>query len=560
MTIDSKKPQEFHGICEKFGLSAAHVLPLSNDREPPSVLVCCDSELSVLAKPWRDPSLGFEKKLRIFATNTENSAPPSDFSAVIRIPQHLPVASERPTLAMASGSTLYISVLQYPPKPLLRHLPISGDPVKVMYCHRLNVLVVAVIEAQRSHLRFIDPDTGRDLSLPVHSTGREDSNIGGLSEEGTRVLSLSEWEYERDGHKWAWLVVAIRLADGKGAVLLVSADKHESTVPDDEGHKIRFCTKLKRSLDEPVWSVATVPQGLLLCFGSSIRYDVYDHEHRKFEVTKIHQLSSPAAWMEVVDGELHVVTIKHSLEILDFRSSPEDQAMTRLHSDDNTKNLMHCIQAVDMSGKTKNQPISLLSDIYCGLWGMWVPPQDDEPLKVVFQAELQSSVRRFARARAWPPWHSFARTAKYGRIRSSPDDADLFGLGIYGSLQHFTILSIEAWRLLRFIQNLAARCPDLCLPAASSAGIDDMDDEWDPEPQRRPIVNMQVDGDILERCLDKRALEDLVSRPDHAGRLRELVDAVSDTRAGEDGMSSGRATDPISLAYEILRYYTSPAL
>jgi hypothetical protein len=562
LIVDAANPQQFQGVCDKFGVSAARVLPLSNGAEPPSVLVCCDSELNVLMKPSRNPKHGFEKKSRVYATNTEHSTPPSDFNSVVRIPGR----HGRTRLAMTSGSWMYISELQYYPKPLLRHFPLSGTPVKIMYCHRLDVLVVGIFEGQRSHLRFLDPETGLDLSVPKHMSGREVSTIAGLEDKGTRILSLSEWNKEKDGMLWSYLVVAVRLADGRGAILLVGADKAESATPSSSMtpgsvvRKIHFCTKVRRVYDEPVWSVATEQQGLLVCFGSAVRYDVLDHENRRFEIVKYHQLSSPAAWMEVVDGELHVVTVKHSLEILDFKSSPEDKAMTRLHSDDNTKNLLHCIQAVDVSGKDKAQPISLLSDIYCGLWGMWNPPQDDEPIRPVFQAELQSSVRKFARARARPYQDAFRRTIKYGCIGSSPDGSDIFGLGIDGTLQHFTILSADTWRLLRFIQNLAARCPELCVLPASSARADKMDVEWDPEPRRRPIANMHVDGDILQRCLDKKMLEELVSQPEHATRLGELLEAVGDVRDTSETPSMEESTDTISLVYEILRYYFSPVL
>ncbi|KAI0132776.1 thermotolerance protein [Xylariales sp. AK1849] len=560
LTIESTMPQHFQGSCDKFGLSGAHVFPLGFHTEPRSLLVCCDSGLTVMRSYSAGPKIGFGERFRVWPTDPATPAAPSPaFDSITRMPRNLSDSSGKPTLVMVAGTKLYISQLQSFPKPVLRHLPVRGTPVKVMYLHRLDVLVVAISEDGRPSLRFIDPETGKDLSHPSDSRGTAVSHISGLGQEGAKIMALTDWTYQKGGQTWGYIVVATRTAGDQGHVLFVTADKDESTVSEGGPPNIRFYTRMRRTYNAPIWSIATEAQGLFVCTGDTIHYEVLDLEEKRFRSKKEHELSSAAAWMEVVDGNLHAVTIKHSLEVLDYKSNPDDDAMTRIHSDDHAKNTFHSIEAVEPSVNKANQPVTLLADMYSGVWGLWVPPQDDKPLKTVFEAELPASVRRFSRARARPQWDFFTRKTMYGSIPSSADGADTLGLGIDGSLHHFTVLHIDAWRLLRFIQNLALISQDIH-PSAGSYVSDDMDVDLVPEPQTLPVMGMQVDGDMLQRCLDNRALEDLVSRPECVVRFRQLLEALEEGRYTRLIPEPQATADYFSLAYDILSYYLAPPL
>lgn len=565
LTLNSNNMHDFHGMWYKFGSARAYVFPMSTDSEPASLFVCCDSNTFLLSSLALSGKPRFTKKDRVLVTGVSEMSMSPDVSAVSRMRRNLSQVAGKSTITLVSGSSIYFAELQNVPKPVLRHLPVLGTPCKVMYHPRLDALVVAALHDGHSTLRFIDPVTGLDLSMPTDSSGNEVPFVTGLGKPGSRILALSDWNYEKDGRTWSYLVVSVRLSDGQGQVLIITASKDESRASAEGLLKIRFFTKLKRTgYADPVWSIATEAQGLLLCTGNTIQYEILDLEDKRLRKVKEHILASPATSMEIVHDKLYVTTVRHSLEIVDYKSSPGIETMTRLYTDDRAKPTLHCLDGVDVSRKEHHQGVILLSDTHCGVYGMWAPSESDRPFKAIFQAELQASVRRFVRARTRTPWSGSDQQSLYGHVPSSHDGADILGLGIDGSLRHFTILDASAWRFLRFVQNLAVTSPEICHQPASYAEtvepMEEFETDWNPEPQDMPIANMHVDGDILQRCLDLRALEKLIQVPEHATRLRNLLENLQGgkyTRALKD---VGEMSAYVDLAYEVLEYFLSPVL
>jgi hypothetical protein len=70
---------------------------------------------------------------------------------------------------------------------------------------------------------------------------------------------------------------------------------------------------------------------------------------------------------------------------------------------------------------------------------------------------------------------------------------------------------------------------------------------------------MHVDGDVLGRCLERRALERVVVGEEHVARLRELLGELDGGRHTA-GWAEGEDKRYFGLAYEVLEYYLSPAL
>lgn len=559
VAIDSAAPPPgFQHCCEKFALESTHIFPLNEGTEPPAVFACSDAGLSVLTDYSTHGGPHFEKKIRVWPINVEEQGMPTPvINSVLRIRSNLSGGYGNVVL-MIAGSTIYISELQSEPKPVLRHLHLGRTPSKVMYSCRLEALVVAVCKNGRPSVVFLDPENGDDLSFPTDSRGDKIDYISGLGEKGTTIRDMTEWKYHKGGRTWEFIVIAMRAQNAQshpGRLLIISADKRE-----DDVRRIRFFTKWKNSYPAPVWSIAPEEQGLFACVGKVIYYDMLNNEEKKLEEAKKYELSSPAGWMKVVDGHLHTATAHHSLEIIDYKSDPNDETMTRLYTDDHAKDSVHFTEAAT----EPHQPITLLSDMCCGLWGMWVPARENRPLQTVFQADLHASVRRFAKGRTRPQWASMSRKTQYGCVPNSADGSDIIGLSIDGSLRHFTLLDVDAWRLLRYIQNLALMTDSIC-PFEPWQNVADPQsnpawDPEDPEPQLKPLMNMQVDGDVLQRCLDKRALEQLTSEPECANRFRQLLDALGSGKYTESFQDSDNASLYLDLAYDILRYYLAPVL
>lgn len=325
LALHPNAPHRYRISHEKYGPSAADVFPFSTSAQPRSAFICCNSNLAIMrhySSHGEQPL--FEERFRVVPTSVgrpDMAIPP--INAVTRLRRNLSSKPDCISVVLVSGSMIYIAELDTQPRPVLRQFPLGRKPVKVAYSHRLGVLMVLVcdeFDGNRPALLFIDPETGDDLSLPTHNNGNELDYISGLGEHDTNVFSLTTWRYQKGGTDWEFLVISMETAQRRGQVLVISASEDESMLSTHGRPKIRFCTKWKKShYAQPIRSVATDSQGLFLCSGTTIYYEVIDMVEKKLRVAKQHALSSVASWMEVVDDKLHVVTIRHSLEIFDYK-------------------------------------------------------------------------------------------------------------------------------------------------------------------------------------------------------------------------------------------------
>lgn len=552
----------------KFGSSPAQVIPINLNGEQSSIMICNGVELMMMTNYSADCQPGrFEKIYRVWLADPNDPTVPS-VNSVARIYRQGQEEVGAMNLAMISGSRILFSQLQRQPLPVPRHFLVGGAPTQILYADRLEALVTVVSKNGIPSLHFFDPETGQDLSRPVKEVKDKEGErkpvdidyIEYLGIPGTRILCLSNWRYKHNGRTWEWIVVAGKVREEEGLLLVVSAEVERCQTAEGDSRRIRFGIKFKRTVDAPVWSVTTDDSGVFMGFGLNIHYFQVNPADKKLKLVKEFELHSPAAWMQVVDGRLHVVTVKHSLMILDYKGGSPigENQMVLLHSDPVARKGMHSIEAGSFFEGERLRAITMLSDYSSGVYGLWSTSLDDEPLKLVFQAELDASVRRFVRGHTRPPWELVTHKPRFGCIQSGPDTADILGISLDGSLRHFTLLKKEAWQFLRFVQNLAMASPTICPHTYSNA----FHGNFDPEPRSNTKLMMQVDGDILQRCLDERILEDIISDSEHAARFRDLVQALDenrDTITAATQMSNAN-TDHIRLAYMILEYYLAPVL
>ncbi|KAI1107047.1 hypothetical protein F4804DRAFT_258489 [Jackrogersella minutella] len=528
--------------------------------DPNAILVCSDAELVIMTSYVTDRQGGhFEEIYRVWPTDGDRpntSSPP--INAVASLHEQLPEFGNS-VMVMVSGSRIMVTELQRQPKPVPRYFPVYGTPVKILYSKRLEALITVVSKNGSPSLHFLDRETGHDLSLPLERKKlneaynyHEVDYITGLGNPDTRAISLTTWTYRNGGVRGDWIVLAMRRKDNEGLLLIISAESENVSTETNGSRRIRFWTKFDRKIrDGPIWSAATDEHGVFLCVGEIIQYHVI--EQGKFKISRQYQLPSPASWMEVVNGRLHAITTNHSLMVLDYKSDwyEEDEQMTELHTDAICRHSLHAIEI-----GTILSPITLLSDRICGIHGLWAPDEDERPLSLLFGAELQASIRRFARGYTRAVWGSIKNRPRYGCLPTGITGSDIIGLTIDGSLQHFSLLNEDAWRFLRFIQNLAIVSPLIC----PHAFLDWTTTEISPEPEMYPRIYMHVDGDVLQRCRDKRVLEELASKPQDLKRFRELIKPLD-----EDGyLPSTPGPDDnqpfFELAYSILKYYLAPVL
>ncbi|KAI8960068.1 mono-functional DNA-alkylating methyl methanesulfonate N-term-domain-containing protein [Daldinia sp. FL1419] len=523
--FSQSQPEDLVIYRNGLGVSPSHVYSGSVVGDSSSVLVCTDAELAIMTNYVIDRQGGhFEEINRVWPTDGDRpSMHPPPIDSVASLFEQLPEYGKS-TMVMIAGPRIMITELQSRPKLVPRYFPVHGTPIKVLYSRRLDALVTVVSKDGLPSLHFLDPATGHDLSRPLE---REKLNEGysyygadyitGLGNPDTRATALTTWSYRAGNIK----------RDNEGVLLIISADRDDIPTRSDVPRRIRFWTKFDRKIrDGPIWSVATDEHGVFLCVGNCIQYHVI--ENNKFRVVRQYELPSPASWMQV-----------HSLVILDYQTAPStgNGQMTRLHTDDMCRHGLHSIEI-----RTPLSPITMLSDPMCGVHGLWIPSENERSLSLVFQAELQGSVRRFGQGYTRVSWNSSKRKARYGCLQSGPSGSDIIGLTIDGSLQHFALLSEDAWRFLRFIQNLAMASPTIC-PHVS---LDSATDGPDPEPKANPKLNMQ------------RALEGLVSG--HMQRFRELLEPLDEDKYLSEYQRESYNDTAYELGYSILKYYLSPVL
>jgi hypothetical protein len=557
--------------CEKFGTTAAKIsCSYRADSTDPTILVCCDNSLVSIrldqhASP-RGVAVEHKTKFRVWpvdASKLEAVPPPVHYATAVDMPSEDGITP----LLVISGSRLLLAEMHEQPGPVHRSIPVDGMPNRIIYCQFTQCLVAAVNRPSGPTLMFINPDTGEDIGRPTDKNKEPQTCIAGLGKEGDRIMGLAEWNYRREGNVWNFILVTTT----SGRLIVVTTEKVVSR--DGGGSPIfRYWTRFRKEVKEPIYAVVGYDEGLIYCAGQTVYWEVLDTQEKRLKPLKSFSLGSPATSLRLSNGKLVALTSRDSLIVLDNLDTDEEN--TKLcHVDPWRRNGVDSIEVAagpQLDSESNTSGIHLVADRERGVAGLWVPWQTpDRECEVVLEAELLSSIRKFRRGRTRPVWEQRPRRPRYGRLPATADDAEVLGVALNGSLHQFTLLGVEAWRLLRFVQNLAVAAPELCpffpLGLARQQQQRGQNDggggrDADPEPRLAYGLEMHVDGDILRRCLERRALEWLVVKQAHVARFIELLGELDGGQHTEGLAAEGDHARYFRLAYDVLEYYLMPVL
>ncbi|KAE8450543.1 hypothetical protein EG329_006274 [Mollisiaceae sp. DMI_Dod_QoI] len=475
-----------------------------------------------------------------------------------------PTSRLNQSLLLVSGSTLFLADLSILPKAVPRYIPIGGTPTRLLYSYSLGAIVVAMSIGKLSTLKFVDPDTGEDLSQPIDQETKAPVDfVSGLGNLDEKVFRLFEWAYTKDYKTWNFLIAATSL----GRLLIISTD-HSSPRTNGNvlGHsrpRISYYTRHKFKSSEPVYSVTGFPEGLLWCAGTKLFCDVLDQAQKKFVRVAEYDLPSPAINLEYVNRSIFALTQCHSLEVLKLVLNENgDSIIVRTHGDQLTRNALHHI-VLQLSPQN---PLHLVSDKECSLVGLWpITNTRADTLETVFEAELPNSILRFRSAKCRPIWDSswVAGTEKLTTtgLKSTPcspgssNQPETLGLSITGSLSHFTVLQLTTWKYLKFLVDLAIRSPKVC-EFTHKDGPVPLDSITEPK------LRMQIDGDILKRCLLGRQLEDLLRIGENTPEANKIFERFCELLRDHHGEYVSNAEPEMYLeqAYADLSYFLRPVL
>ncbi|CAN8103139.1 unnamed protein product [Discula destructiva] len=572
--------------CERIGTMPVHVYP---GRKPGSSFVCCDTDF-ILASSFRR-NQGFRQKQNIWTVDAEDSSKLSPaITGVTVLPTSLSGNEANVPLLLVAGDHILLSELEPQVGPVQRHIRLGVTPLKLLYSHVLKCLVVAVNTSDdRPALKFIDPETGDDLSLPTYVDDNKKAQhaafISGLGQQGDRILCLDEWHFRSDRSNYYYLLVSTRGNGGEkgGRVLVVSPVPEKSTA--GSRGKIRFLTKYKLDRSESdagaaIPAIAASDSKIVSSAGATLLSYELDLAAKKIVMDAHVDLGGPAWKLSILPGGIRTLALVKGDSLRVIEKTEEGAELTTTHVEDATRSAMDMLEVAGAWASPGSTPvladpprsIVLLSDQQCSLAGLWVPwDSPGKDCEVLFEAELPSSVRRLRLGRTLPVWSREARKEhKFGLLPASLDNAQILGMGIDGSMQSFTLLSIEAWRFLRFVQNIAETSEELYpftyvpweeVSHHLNGNGGSQATEFDPTPVEDRRLEMQVDGDMLLRCLEKRALEGLVKRgpSDWYDQFKHYLMGILDV--------PWKGSDPAAFdaqmffsAYEVLEYYLVPII
>ncbi|CAK7268404.1 hypothetical protein SEPCBS57363_003074 [Sporothrix epigloea] len=550
------------------GLTGVQVLMVDDPNLGTAILAICDGRMT-MHYALDDEQAIFRMAHTVWPFDAADLSKPTPFvNNVTLLSGGLPGRENQTQLVLSSTTQFMLAELESQPGPVQHSLPLSGTPSRLLYSHSLGCLVVAITDIQgRSTLQFIEPDTGEDLSMPCDKDGNAVEYISGLGKTDDQLLSLGEWSFESQGDTWIFLLVCTR----RGRFLVISANLLKSHR--QQRSKIKYWTRYKKSFSDPVFSAVSQGENVFSCVGSTIYWDKLDLQEKRLATCGTYELSSCATSLRIVNKKILAVTNESSIEIIDFATGGSGE-MVLHHADSEERSASHLIEiGSKVSGSGLDTSILLVCDRDATASGLWVPwRQPGKDCSVIFEADLPVSVRKLVRGRTRPSWQPARCETRFGLVPSTPDGAEILGVCLDGSLQHFMLLSLPAWRLLRLVHDLALTSPTLFPFTFETSDLDEYDD-YEADPQSGDRTVMHIDGDMLQRCVDERALEELFTDPARAAKLYSALEKLDgdvnlnwEARANAaDVVQDSAAIDErtrrsIDLMYTILDYYLQPVL
>ncbi|OHE98766.1 thermotolerance protein [Colletotrichum orchidophilum] len=554
--LTGPSPFQYHIFRERLSTVALEVVPLETPLLPSSVLVCCNDTLLLLRDfETRRPG-HFATKHRVWTTDLKHPATPSmPIISATYIPTDLS-GNNRAPLVFLSGERMSFVELYLQAGPVPKTLPLPGTPAKVLYSQILQCLVVAVQIGKQPTVLFMDPDTGEDLSLPQDKHGNVTTFISGLGSQDDKIHAVYDWVFVKDGMTFHYLIVTT----AGGRLLLVSPKKEESYDP--EGNRkirVRFSTKYRIKEKAPIYSIVGDGDSIIYCAGKVLHWDVLDSVEKRLVRKKTYELNSPAISLRVVNGKISALTLSDSLVVIDHKAENTHGEMTQIHADQVTRKSNHFFDVGDDADPELAWPVTLLTGMDRSFAAVWTPwKQSKRELELVAEGPLPASIRKLQRGRVRPEWVATEHAPRYGSIPSTVDGAEVLGICLDGSLMHFSLLNLQAWRFLRLVENLALRSR-LLFPYSYEVSVLD-DEEYDAEAKDMPKSMKHINGDLLQQCVDKRALEKIMSEDSDIDLLREYLDDLEDGKWTAAFQDANDISCYFALAYDILDYYLAPVI
>ena len=405
-----------------------------------------------------------------------------------------------------------IDIVQLDPslkcQPVPRRLITGGTPSRVIFCRKINKLIVAisriVVQPARNTnaeapehnnrliypgLKLLDPD---DDSAGLPSTKEQDRISFGKS--GERILGITEWQVDYAGQSYLMLLVPTmrprrdqshsshsdgynRSTASEGRIYLFNVQMSSTGIP-------ALVPKTSMPCNDPVYSVAVYdPRSFVYGCGKKVCIrTLADHQSRlSFEwngnAVATCNVGSPVKKITVNKPYIYATTAHDSIVVLRL----ENNQLIKVFSDSLARSGQHHLLVEEHS-----LIIGTHSDKH--LCGLWQPPQPtvSGSLRIIFEAQLPGSIMRLQRV-----------SQTLADVTNKNTLATFVGSAFDGAFYEFNVVDEAHWMLLRFIQNMAERSPAIC----PYTYRDTRDRSIIPSFEKYHYK--QIDGDILLRILQQ---------------------------------------------------------
>ena len=408
-----------------------------------------------------------------------------------------------------------------------RRLKLGIAPFRVIHSQRLNKLVVigngmtahsepigSALDKRSLHssINFLDPDYIVDIKPDPdemditqggdkQSTAADDHEdiIRAEQKKGERFLGITEWTPKISSHTFHMLIVntIISTADDiSGRLLIFAIAAGNTDTP-------KLVLKKRMDLDAPVYSVATYPEhSFVYCCGSDLYMQIVelpDFSGRYKWLKPIRaNIRSPGRHLTVREPLIYISSAQESLAVFKY----EDNRLVYQFGDQSVRDGLHHVFVPEYS-------LVLASDMRNSVIGLWQPPDRriDNIMPTVFEAILTGSITRL---------HRITRPIWYEPLEDEVMTDALIGSSMDGTVIQFVVVN-SGWRLLRFIQNLAERNPLIC-PYSKPPRKKCI------EPATAKAIDMHIDGNIIQRLLDRDGEQLLLEMMDAEPELGSATD------------------------------------
>lgn len=412
---------------------------------------------------------------------------------------------------IVDGTRLITAKLDPQEKPVPRAMRLYGPPSRVIYSHHFKMLIVGLILGSKSILNFLDPENGERLHHYCDDADNPLEFPHGLGMQGEKVLCLAEWKLKDTTNSLERILI---VGTSEGSLLIYQIKEHEGKRTELGRHKIQCIAVCGMHYQGPVTAVVTCATSFFVSVDQSVHWMSLDITSKNISTHARYQAPSTVLSISMDGYWLNIVTTKHSLISLLLVDKQDHPTFAEQHGQliaQLTDEVERCgFDQVPVTNEyhgeiARDATLVMVSDKDCSVTGLWYRKKAQSlgrSYGTTFEASLHTSILKFRFGRTRPPWD---KVSEGSEIRVTPKPAgELLGLGIDGSVTHFTLLEEPVWRLLIFLQDLARRSVDDSPVTRHLSHIQNK-----PDPRRR-----HVNGDILRPHLRHKSLRRLLMRAD----------------------------------------------